>query len=166
MLQPCFPQADHNHSNCKSLIMDIAEKRCQDNGVRFTSQRRRVLEILAESHQAVGAYDILERMQPENKGRTAPVTIYRALDFLMKNNLAHRLSSLNAFIACSGTHDGGTAQLLVCKICQSVAEIFTSALNNAIIKGAKSANFTITTPMVEIRGICPSCKNSRDDETN
>jgi Fur family transcriptional regulator, zinc uptake regulator len=163
MLQASFPEADHDHESCKSDILATAERRCLEKGVRFTKQRRLVLEILAESHQAIGAYDILERFQPNSKGRTAPVTIYRALDFLMENNLAHRLNSLNAFITCSGSHDKLEAQFLVCKMCQSVAEISTSSVHKAIHKEAKTAGFTVTTPIVEIRGICYSCKQSNND---
>jgi Fur family transcriptional regulator, zinc uptake regulator len=166
MLQSNFPEAGHDHDSCKSFILASAEKRCQENGVRFTRQRRRVLEILAESHQAIGAYDILARFQPDSNSRTAPVTIYRALDFLMENNLAHRLSTLNAFVACSGTHEGLDAQFLVCKMCQSVAELSTPSLNRAIHKEAQSADFTVTAPMVEIKGICGSCKkNGVDHDT-
>jgi Fur family transcriptional regulator, zinc uptake regulator len=160
MEQEFFHFSDHNHENCKSAILKTAEKRCEENGVRFTQPRRMVLEILAESHQAMGAYDILERFKPNTKSRTAPVTIYRALDFLIENNLAHRLSSLNAFVACSTPHNGLDAQFLVCKKCQYVAELSTNSLHKAIHKEAESAKFTVTSPMVEIRGICSACKKS------
>jgi Fur family transcriptional regulator, zinc uptake regulator len=158
MLQSCFPEANHNHESCKHSILETAEKRCRENGVRFTQQRRQVLEILAESHQAMGAYEILDRFKPKSKGRTAPVTIYRALDFLIENNLAHRLNSLNAFVACSGPHDLQGVQFLVCKMCQTVAELSTPSIYEAIEKETQSADFTMTTPMVEIRGICRGCK--------
>lgn len=154
-----FPKNDHDHEGCKLAILATAEKRCQENGVRFTKLRRQVLEILAENHQAMGAYDILARLQPETKGRAmAPVTIYRALDFLMENHLVHRLNSLNAFIACSTPHHGLDPQFLVCQHCRSVAEFSPSSVHDAIHKETASINFAITTPMVEIRGICASCQ--------
>ncbi|MBF0454407.1 MAG: transcriptional repressor [Magnetococcales bacterium] len=163
MPQTYFPEAGHNHERCKLTILAIAEKRCRDNGVRFTPQRRQVLEILAQSHRALGAYDILERFQPNREGRTAPVTIYRALDFLMENQLAHRLSSLNAFVACSRQHDGPDVQFLVCNSCQSVAELSTPTLHQAIHQEVDSADFTITTPLVEIGGICSTCQQDGRD---
>ncbi len=167
MLQTGFPTADHDHEDCISHILSSAEKRCRENGVRLTKQRRRVLEILAQSHQAIGAYDILAKFQPDSNGRTAPVTIYRALDFLMENNLAHRLNSLNAFVACSGSHEGlDDVQFLVCKSCQGVAELSTGSVQKAIQKEARLADFTVTTPMVEINGVCGPCKESEPDRAN
>ncbi|MBF0447453.1 MAG: transcriptional repressor [Magnetococcales bacterium] len=161
MLLACLTGVNHDHSHCKSRILEMAEARCRERGVRLTKQRRRVLEILADSHHAVGAYEILERFRPEQNARTAPITIYRALDFLMENNLAHRLSSLNAFVACSASHDKPGTQLFFCQNCQSVAEISRPAVHHALNQEARFADFTLTAQPVEIPGICAACKTGR-----
>ena len=40
--------------------------------------------------------------------RPAPITIYRALDFLRENGLVHRIESRNAFVACVHNHAATT----------------------------------------------------------
>ena len=93
-----FPERGHDHADCLTQVLSNAETVCQQRGVRLTPQRRRVLEIVAGSHSPLGAYDILEQMDFAGR-RSAPITVYRALDFLIEQGLVHRLASLNAFAA-------------------------------------------------------------------
>jgi Fe2+ or Zn2+ uptake regulation protein len=56
--------------------------------------------------------------------RPAPITVYRALDFLMENGLVHRIESRNAFLACAHDHDATSmVAFLICERCGSVGEI-------------------------------------------
>ena len=77
---------------------------------------------MAQSHSAVGAYDIIERMA-EHGPRPAPITVYRALDFLLAHGLVHKIESRNAFVACSHSHEGQPAALLICETCGTVSEL-------------------------------------------
>ena len=52
----------HDHAHCASDVLRHAEDRCAAEGLRLTPVRRRTLEILAEAHRAMGAYDVLERL--------------------------------------------------------------------------------------------------------
>ncbi|MGB0508092.1 MAG: transcriptional repressor, partial [Pikeienuella sp.] len=51
----------HDHTGCIAHVIAHAEKVAAEDGVRFTPVRRRALEILLESHAALGAYDLLKR---------------------------------------------------------------------------------------------------------
>lgn len=53
-------------------------------GLRLTALRRRVLELVWQSHKPLGAYDILAVLSEQDGRRAAPPTVYRALDFLLK----------------------------------------------------------------------------------
>ena len=56
--------------------------------------------------------------------RPAPITVYRALDFLMANGLVHRIESRNAYLACAHDHDAAAlVAFLICERCGSVGEI-------------------------------------------
>jgi Fur family zinc uptake transcriptional regulator len=147
----------HDHDACVADLLDAADRVCDERGVRLTSQRRQVLEIVADRHAAIGAYEIMERMA-EGGRRPAPVTVYRALDFLIEQGLVHRLASLNAFIACARPSDEHGAQFLICKRCGRVAELADPAVRQAIDKGARRADFTVAAPMVEVVGICAPCR--------
>ena len=55
--------------------------------------------------------------------RPAPITIYRALDFLRDNGLVHRIESRNAFVACVNNHaTGDLVVFLICEHCGAVGE--------------------------------------------
>lgn len=154
-----FHGSGHNHRQCIRHIVAEAERHCAANGSLLTPQRRRVLEIVAASHQAIGAYEVLERMVDENGKRPAPMTVYRALDFLMEQGIVHKIESRNAFIACScpeREHEG--AQFLICEGCGEVAELNDGTLDRAIAKGASHVGFTVSSPVVEINGLCPNCR--------
>ena len=140
--------------------MARADRVCAERGVRLTNQRRQILELVAASHTAIGAYEIVDRLARGGR-RPAPITVYRALDFLIEQGLVHRLSSLNAYIAClhAGEHEGG--QFLICKQCGAVAEMSAEGVDDAIRAGAKASAFQVMTPMVEVTGICRHCSPNK-----
>ena len=43
--------------------------------------------------------------------RPAPITVYRALDFLLAHGLVHMIDSRNAYVACSHAHEGQPAAI-------------------------------------------------------
>src|ERR1700726_2443082 len=95
MPRAIFPAPNHDHDRCASAAIAHAEAHCAERAQRLTPIRRQVLEALLTSHTPLGAYDIIERLAEEN-ARPAPITIYRALDFLRSNGLVHRIESRNA----------------------------------------------------------------------
>src|SRR3546814_13619005 len=94
----CTP---HDHDHCVSHALAEADSLCARQGVRLTALRKRVLELVWQSHKPLGAYDILAQLTEQDGRRAAPPTVYRALDFLLENGLVHRIASLNAFIGCN-----------------------------------------------------------------
>ena len=151
-----FPTPDHDHAHCQAALMARAERRCAERNVRLTPQRRRVLEIIAANHAAIGAYDILGRLG--GAGRSpAPVSVYRAVEFLQRHGLVHRVESLNAYVACVRAGGPHPAQFLICRRCRTVAEMNSPVIEEAIATGAESAGFSMTEPVVEVGGVCLAC---------
>src|SRR5262245_52665041 len=138
-----FPAPDHDHGRCSADALAHAEALCAARGQRLTQIRRQVLETLAASHKTLGAYEIMERMAGAGP-RPAPITVYRALDFLVENGLVHRIESRNAFLACIGEHPagGGTTVFLICERCGAVGEASSSAVAETLQAAARSAGFT------------------------
>lgn len=152
-----FPVSGHDHTRCLAGLMAHVDRLCAETGVRLTAQRRRVLEIVAGSHAAVGAYDILARMN-ETGRPVAPIAVYRALDFLLRNGLVHRMESLNAYVVCNRAGERHRAQFLICRRCHCVAELTSPSIDIAIAAGAEAAAFEVTEPVIEIGGLCPGCR--------
>src|SRR5690606_32331427 len=104
----------HDHSHCCGNLLAQAEHVSTARGARLTPVRRRALEILLESHRALGAYEVLERLAAEGFGHQPPVA-YRALEFLVENGLAHRIRRLNAFAACMAPGTSHSPVFLICR---------------------------------------------------
>ena len=151
-----FPAARHDHGRCRRDALARAERVCAERGVQLTDLRRAVLSIIWQSHSAIGAYDILDRLREMGR-RAAPVTVYRALDFLIANGLVHRLTSQNAYLGCDHPDQSHDAQILICRLCGAAGEVSAPAITAAIEKTAAASGFRIEAPVVEITGICPRC---------
>ncbi|MBU2981592.1 transcriptional repressor [Lentibacter algarum] len=143
----------HDHAHCKTYGLSRAEAVCEAAGVQFTPIRRRVLEILLEAHEALGAYDVLARLSAEGLGSKPPVA-YRALGFLVDNGLAHRIEKLNAYIACAHPGEAHDAAFMICRACGTVAEAEPRGLFK---RTAGEAGFQIETLVIEAEGLCPDC---------
>ncbi|MCS6879633.1 MAG: transcriptional repressor [Geminicoccaceae bacterium] len=152
-----FPAAEHDHARCVADALDRAAALCAARGVKLTELRRRVLEIVLDQHAPVGAYTILERLASE-RGRVAPPTVYRALDFLVAQGLVHRLDTKNAFVACARADGPHPTCFLLCRDCGAVAEVADSALEQAIAAVAARTGFALARRMVELEGVCARCR--------
>lgn len=91
---------------------------------------RLVLEILQKSDKPLGAYDLLSALG--QSGIKNPPTVYRALKRLTALGLAHRIASLNAFVACQCEHEGSVVGFAVCKSCKQVEEFEDHSLDDVI----------------------------------
>ncbi len=169
MSQAVFPAPDHDHERCTSTAIAHAEAHCAARAQRLTPIRRHVLEALLASHKPLGAYEIIERLVqqssaqhgPAQQNRPAPITIYRALDFLRDNGLVHRIESRNAFVACAHNHgDDDLVVFLICEKCGAVGEAPGGAAAEALKSSARAAGFSPKSPLIEIAGICSHCRES------
>ena len=151
-----FPAPDHDHQRCMASVLATAERLCAQRQARLTAQRRCVLEIVAASHSAIGAYEIMERLGKRRR-RPAPISVYRALDFLMAQRLVHRLASRNAYVACSAPRAAHGAQFLICERCGAIGELCDEAVESAIAEAAETAGFAVATQLIEVAGLCAHC---------
>lgn len=153
-----FPKPDHDHGRCANDAIAHAETICTARKERLTPIRRRVLEALLESHRPLGAYELIDCLATGG-GRPAPITVYRALDFLREQGLVHRIESRNAFFACVHNHeDGDPVVFLICEKCGAVGEAASAAVADTIKNASRAAGFSPKTPVIEISGICAHCK--------
>lgn len=156
MSAPAFQP--HDHSHCVHDALATAERLCAGSGARLTPLRRRVLELVWNSHRPLGAYELLDRLTGEGH-KPAPPTVYRALEFLLEQKLVHRIASRNAFIGC--THPGAAhaGYFLLCESCGNAEEIAdVSALAKAVEKAAAVADFAVHSQTLELTGLCRHCR--------
>lgn len=153
-----FPRARHNHEPCIRDAREAAEALARERGLRFTPLRWLVFEIVLASHRPIGAYDILNELaRAPGRRKPAPPTVYRALDFLMRLGLVHRIDTLSAYAACFAAERRHRVHFLLCKACGCVAEIEDGALEAALSRAAEAAGFAAERETVEISGLCRDC---------
>ena len=133
-----------------------AERICRERGVRLTETRRRVLELILEAGQPIGAYGLLGRLS----GHPMPPTVYRAIDFLLAQKFIHRIESLNAFVACLDSDHPHESQFVICRDCGSTEELHDDAIVASIRRHGQSLGFRIDSQIVEVRGVCAACRGA------
>ena len=151
-----LPNASHDHQQCVKTALTTAERLCIERGVQLTSIRHQVLELIWESHKAVKAYDLLDKLKLTLQA-AKPATIYRALDFLLEQGLVHRVESLNAFVGCRCSGSQHEQLLLICKQCHEVEERTANLVMSALSQELKDASFIGHSKAIEIHGICNRC---------
>lgn len=150
----------HDHAGCIAAVLATAETRCAARRLQFTPVRRRVLEILLRRHRARAAYDILEDLKRDGLG-SQPPAVYRALEFLIREGLAHRIERINAYAACTRPDGnpgaGHTPAFLICRDCGAVAETESGLGQGRLGAAARASGFVIERVAVEALGLCPAC---------
>lgn len=159
MSDPAFER--HDHTACMRSAISAAEAACAARAVQFTPTRRRVLEILLEHHEAMGAYDVLARLDREGLGSKPPVA-YRALAFLVDQGFAHRIERLNAFVACAHPGADHAPAFMICRSCGTVAESM-SGPDGPLGATAAQSGFRIEQTVVEAQGLCHACQTAPTD---
>ncbi|MDY7220007.1 transcriptional repressor [Denitrificimonas sp. JX-1] len=161
MLKKIMLCESEHHDHCISKALESAEEVCAQRGVRLTPLRKRVLELVWQSHKPLGAYDILDMLSRKDGRRAAPPTVYRGLDFLLENGLIHRLASLNAYIGCRHPEVAHVGYFMICKKCHNAYELAEhTAIDTAIATEATAMGFSVDTQMVEVFGACSFCRES------
>jgi Fur family zinc uptake transcriptional regulator len=154
----------HSHGlSGQSLAGELsaADAHCVQAGQKLTPPRRRVLQQLLEAGQPVKAYDLIAGYG-EDGAPAKPPTVYRALDFLSKQGFAHRIESLNAYVACrhsptEGGPDNHAAAFLICDCCGATREIDPAVLDS-IEQAAGAPGFQVRSVTIEAHGLCRDCR--------
>jgi Fur family zinc uptake transcriptional regulator len=119
-------------------------------------QDKMIVEALRDVGRPVSAYELIEELR--SKASLAPQTVYRSLDRLIAEGQAHRLESLNAFVACRhASHEGETAVFAICNDCGTVSEFDEPAAVDRLAAWARKAKFAVDRMTLELRGRCRDC---------
>jgi Fur family transcriptional regulator, zinc uptake regulator len=135
--------------------LEAAERRCGKGRGQLTKPRRRVLQLLLQADGAVKGYDLIAAFGPRGRPSNPP-TVYRALEYLGAMGLAHRLESLNAFVACRLEGAGHQAGFLICDCCGATQEFEPDfAAERAL---ATQAGYAVGEIKLEAHGRCAACR--------
>lgn len=142
-----------HHSSCIENALQHAEEVCRQTGARLTVTRRKILEMLWQTHQPRKAYDLLSELSQQDASAKPP-TVYRALEFLQEMQLVHKVESLNAYIGCNGCD---AHQYLICQTCGEVSDLGDAKLAKTVRNKAAESGFQVANSIIEIKGQCERC---------
>lgn len=158
MSDPCR----HHHSDGPPAAAEVAraireaDLRLTAEGERMTAARLRVLELLLAAGEPVKAYDLIARFGEDGQPAKPP-TVYRALEFLERKGLAHRIASISAYVACTSGSIDHAAAFLICDCCGATTEV-SAPVAGDLGRAAEAAGYAIVRTTIEAHGRCPACQ--------
>lgn len=122
-----------------------------------------VLAILQGQDRPQSAYNVLAALRPAHP-KIAPPTVYRALAALIERGQAHRVESLNAYMACAGDGHDHASIMSICDDCGWVEENTAPELLNQLSTVAGRSGFQSKRHIVEVHGVCAACSDRASEE--
>ena len=151
-----MPDSIPPSSDQEQRLLDRAASRCRTRGASLTPIRRKVLGLLLDEPGGLKAYDLLDRMKRIHASATPP-TVYRALDFLIEQGLAHKIARTNQFVACNQEGHEHACLFLVCPRCGTITELHDETALAALTKSLRAAGHRLAHPEIEISATCSAC---------
>ena len=128
--------------------------------MRLTTQRQIILEELAKvkTHPTASElYDMVRKRLP----RIGLGTVYRNLELMAENGMILKLEvggTQKRFDATTDNH-----YHIRCTNCGKVNDIDTPVLNDLVREAAASSAYKVLSHHVEFSGVCPECRQVRQE---
>jgi Fur family transcriptional regulator, ferric uptake regulator len=134
---------------------DAVRQRLRDRGLRWTPQRRVLIEVLSKTDGHVTGSELVERCRQVDP-QTIPSTVYRTLDVLEELGLVrhgHGADGREEFHVLPDVDHGH----LYCSSCGSAWEIEAAEAESLVTALRKSRRFEVDLSHVTIVGRCADC---------
>jgi Fur family ferric uptake transcriptional regulator len=129
-----------------------AIQRLDEAGYRSGAARREVIELLAAERCAVTALEIDRRL--DSVGRAS---VYRTLEQLDRLHLVQQVAIGGDAAGYERVDPELHHHHLVCEQCGRISPFVSDALEKAIEKVSREAEFEVAAHDVVLRGTCPTC---------
>lgn len=143
-----------------SINSEEFKKVLKDKGLKLTTQRKNVLEVLQDqegSHlTAEEIYDFVKEKCPE----IGLATVYRTIQLLNELKLIDKLNLDDGFIRyeIGKYNDDHHHHHLICEVCGDVIEVEDDLMESIEEEFNEKYNFMVTDHKVKFYGICGNCK--------
>jgi Fur family zinc uptake transcriptional regulator len=124
-----------------------------------TPNHQRILRILQSATGPMTAYEVLDAARKHDI--SAPPTVYRALNKLIEQGAAHRLETINAYVACvDSRHRHEAVVFAICRDCGNVEELEERDTLRRLRATADERGFKVENAVIELKGQCNACVGS------
>lgn len=140
-------------------LHQIATSRLREDGQRYTTRRRALVELLAEVHQPLTIPQLLERRRD-----LAQSSAYRNLAVLERAGVVHRIVTSDEFARYELAEDltEHHHHHLICASCGDVTDFTVpdaveQELDAALRTAARRAGFRVSDHRLDLVGTCQRC---------
>ena len=155
--EPAISHLEASIAGDSNAVLADAAKLLAKRGMKFTTIRRSVLELLCREQRAVGAYELASSFMAEYGRPIVPNTVYRALEFLEEQGLAVHLMSTRAYVLNRFRKKTMPNVFFVCMSCKAISEMNDPQVEQAKHGAAKKIRFKASPRPIEIQGTCTQC---------
>jgi Fur family ferric uptake transcriptional regulator len=137
---------------------DGVREQLRARGLRWTPQRRALLEVLLRSEGHVTGAELVERCRAVDP-TTVPSTVYRTLDVLEELGvvrLAHGVDGREEFHILPASDHGH----LYCTNCHGAWEVGAEEAGSLLAEMERSRGFRVQLSHLSIAGLCRACAES------
>jgi Fur family transcriptional regulator, zinc uptake regulator len=138
-------------------LSEAAEAALTAAGEQWTPMRAAVFDVLRDFAKAASAYDVAEAVSAREGRRVPANSIYRILDLFVAKNLAQRVESANAYVVNAHPACEHDCMFLICDSCGAVTHVDDDKATKALRTAALAVGFQPRRPIIEMRGLCPTC---------
>jgi Fur family transcriptional regulator, ferric uptake regulator len=142
-----------------AVSWDQVRERLHERGLRWTPQRRLLIEVLSKTDGHITGAELVERCRTEDP-ETTPSTVYRTLDVLEDIGLirhAHGLDGREEFHVRPVREHGH----LHCSVCLRAWEIGSDEAASLVTDLREARGFSVDLGHLSVVGVCGDCRDER-----
>jgi Fur family transcriptional regulator, zinc uptake regulator len=136
---------------------EYAVNRLRELGFRITRGRRLIVDALERTERPISPYGLHDLLAARGES-VDTVSIYRTLETLESNGLAHRVAFSGGYLPCRLEEEVGCHHHLICRQCGKVEEVHCPGMTTVEQGAAQASSFRIERHLVEFVGLCPACQ--------
>ena len=149
----------NSQSGQETSVFQDFERRCREQGLSLTAQRRLVYQCLAGRRDHPTADQVFEetrRALPE----ISKATVYRVLETLVEVGVVRKVNHPDS----AARFDGNPRRHhhLVCTACGRIADVEETGLKLRIPAGISGGRFKITDYSINFQGVCAPCQHGKE----
>ncbi|MCR4315653.1 MAG: transcriptional repressor [Planctomycetes bacterium] len=141
-------------------VLDKFTKVLKKSNLRMTEQRKKLLELIFDSHDHFTAEELYDRCKARDLG-VSKATVYRSLTLLTEAEMLEAHNFAQNALVYEHIYEHEHHDHLVCTECSKVVEFTCEAIEKYQRDVAKENRFTFESHSLNIFGLCPDCQRKQ-----
>ncbi len=152
-----------------SSITEYYKKYLQDNQIRHSTQRDKILGVFIKEQRHLSVAQIYELVR-KRYSSIGYATVYRAMNLICKAGIAEKIEFGDGISRFEHKYGQEHHDHLICVNCGKFIEVIDNRIEQLQKELAKAHNFKLKQHKMQLFGLCSECnkkkKNSNNDSKN